>query len=89
MFERFDFPVFYVQNETKANEILDCYYKFNHPIDNATARDWPLCAAQLKSFMLAAVDTPTCLRRSEKFNLEQQSRKDLFRTIKLIECVGQ
>lgn len=63
--------MFYVKKEAEAQATLDCYNKFNHPV-NGSARDWPLCAAQLKSFMLAAVDTPTCLRRSERFNLEQQ-----------------
>ena len=47
---------------------LQCYEKFNKPV-NDTVRDWPLCAAQLKSFMLAAVDTPTCLRRNDVFSL--------------------
>ncbi|XP_035704383.1 nicastrin isoform X2 [Folsomia candida] len=75
LFQKFDFPVFYVHNETESQTILSCYDDFNRPINGTTAREWPLCAAQLRAFMLAAVDTPTCLRRSDKFNLEQQKAR--------------
>lgn len=41
---------------------LQCYFKFNQP-NNGNPPDYPLCAIELKAFMWAAVDTPTCLRR--------------------------
>ena len=33
------------------------------PVNN-TAPDYPLCAAQVKDFMFAAKDTPTCMRKT-------------------------
>jgi nicastrin len=78
LFENYDFPIFYVQNERESLEIQKCYNDFNLPIDGM-ARDWPLCAAQLKAHMFAAVDTPTCMRRSERFSLEKaQGMCELF-----------
>lgn len=67
MYENWDFPVFYVHDQDNSDSIIECYEEFNKPV-NGTARDWPLCAAQLSSFMLAAIDTPTCLRRSDYFS---------------------
>lgn len=48
LFQKFDFPVFYVHNETESQTILSCYDDFNRPINGTTAREWPLCAAQLR-----------------------------------------
>lgn len=64
LFEDFQFPIFFI-NETKLNQSVlldDCYLKFNRPIEG-TPPSYPLCAIELKAFMWAAVDTPTCLRR--------------------------
>jgi nicastrin len=81
LFQNFNFPIFYVKDVEKVQKILNCYNKFNRPIDPNVPRDWPLCAAELKAFMLAAVDTPTCLRRSERFNLEQHQGDFIKRSI--------
>ncbi|XP_013790954.1 nicastrin-like, partial [Limulus polyphemus] len=40
-----------------------CYHKFNNPSEGSDQK-WPLCAAEMKSVMLAAKDTETCMRRS-------------------------
>jgi len=73
LFENFKFPIFFVRDENNVKEIENCYEKFNKPLSDGSSRDWPLCAIQMQSFMFAAVDTPTCLRRSDKFSLSQTS----------------
>ena len=42
---------------------LQCYKKFNEP-DGGVARDYPLCAVQLKDRMDGAKDSETCTRRT-------------------------
>lgn len=43
---------------------LQCYRKYNKQGNS----DYPLCAAQLKDFMYAAKDTPTCIRKTNMPN---------------------
>jgi len=66
LFEDLDFPVFFI-NENRVNEssvlLDDCYYKFNEPSSEGNPPSYPLCSVELKAFMWASVDTPTCLRR--------------------------
>ena len=45
--------------------VPQCFFKFNSREKNETSRTYPLCAAELSVKMHAAVDTVTCLRRSE------------------------
>ncbi|ODM91835.1 Nicastrin [Orchesella cincta] len=74
LFENLPFPIFFMNNETESEKLIKCYDSFNRPV-NGTARSWPLCASQLKSFMLAAINTPTCLRRSAVFNMNPGAAK--------------
>lgn len=68
--ENWPFPIFKTSNEETVQFILhDCYEKFNKPNETTNeARDWPLCAIELKSHMYLAVDSPTCLRRTANQN---------------------
>ncbi|CAH3146332.1 unnamed protein product [Pocillopora meandrina] len=59
-FKYFDIPMFALNDEAEVDDLLQCYKTHNsqeHP-------DYPLCAVQLKDFMYAAKDTPTCVRKS-------------------------
>ena len=68
LFEDWPFPIFLVKDTEKVeNLVFDCYEKFNKP-KNDVARNWPLCAVELKSHMSAAVDTKTCQRRNNLIN---------------------
>ncbi|CAG7722359.1 unnamed protein product [Allacma fusca] len=69
LYEEWDFPIFYVTDPTQVESLTGCFSHFNEPV-NGTARDWPLCAAQLQSHMLAAVDSETCIRRENVFSLQ-------------------
>ena len=65
MFEDYDFPILLSKDQNTSDFLVkDCFEKFNVPEEDGSARDWPLCAVELKSHMYAAVDTPTCIRRS-------------------------
>lgn len=59
----FPFPIFFVKEPNDVVTIKDCFAKFNnYSYENHNERS--LCALQINSFMFAATDTPTCLRRS-------------------------
>ncbi|XP_008557145.1 nicastrin [Microplitis demolitor] len=59
------FPIFYVENDDLLDKIKNCYFKHNaHNLDKQKER--PLCALEMQSFMTAAVDSETCIRRSKK-----------------------
>ncbi|XP_055329018.1 nicastrin-like [Paramacrobiotus metropolitanus] len=75
LFQKWDIPIFLLYNQAEISYLLDnCTYKFNIRA-NGTTPSWPLCSAELKSFMYAAVDAPTCLRRSGlQMNLHQDVR---------------
>lgn len=56
------------QDEKALEEIRACYLKHNaHDLETQKQRS--LCALELKSFMYAAVDTRTCLRRNALANI--------------------
>ncbi|ODM90820.1 Nicastrin [Orchesella cincta] len=75
LWENLNFPIFYIHSATETDKLLKCFDNFNRPVNGITARGWPLCASQLRSFMLGAVDTPTCLRRSNVFNMNPGAAK--------------
>ncbi|XP_074109466.1 nicastrin [Cotesia typhae] len=59
------FPIFYIENDSILEMIKNCYFKHNaHNLDKQKER--PLCALEMQSFMTAAVDSETCIRRSKK-----------------------
>lgn len=65
MREDIGIPVFALTDPTDVDKVLNkCFSKFNKRAKDKSARGYPLCAAEVKTAMLAAVDTETCLRRS-------------------------
>ncbi|XP_041974458.1 nicastrin [Aricia agestis] len=58
------YPIFYLPNSKidVINQIEQCFERFNLDLNNQKGN--PLCSLQLNSFMYAAVNTVTCLRRS-------------------------
>lgn len=62
------FPMFLLTEDRSIDRLLDCYNRFNRPSGDMMQRAWPLCAAQLKSLMHAAVHTPKCMSRSDSFS---------------------
>ncbi|XP_076277528.1 nicastrin [Lasioglossum baleicum] len=64
LMEDWPFPMFYIENETKIEDVKSCFYKYNaHDLESQRQR--PLCALEMKSFMFAAVDSRTCIRRND------------------------
>ncbi|GFR81885.1 nicastrin [Elysia marginata] len=69
MREDLGIPVFALSDESDVFKVLHkCFFKFNLREKNETAREYPLCAAELNTKMYAAIDTETCLRRSRHFS---------------------
>ncbi|XP_038047934.1 nicastrin-like isoform X2 [Patiria miniata] len=69
-FMDFDIPIISLYNETEVQYLIKCYKDHNEPVNNR-AQSYPLCAAELHSFMFGAKDTPTCMRRTQQTtNLE-------------------
>lgn len=59
----FPFPIFYAKQDGDVAKIRDCFAKFNNfSFEDHSLRS--LCALEIKAFMFATTDTPTCLRRS-------------------------
>lgn len=52
-----------LQDEKALEKIKSCYFKYNfHDRDKQAERS--LCALEMRSFMFAALDSATCIRRS-------------------------
>ncbi|XP_072378978.1 nicastrin [Diabrotica undecimpunctata] len=64
MYADIPFPIFYIENQSDINTIRSCFKKFNNYSFNEHI-DRSLCALELKAFMYAATNTPTCRRRSD------------------------
>ena len=56
------FPIFLVDNQTMIEKLVNCYKDFNS--GTGESQSWPLCAIELISHMIAAVDSKTCHRSS-------------------------
>ncbi|VVC32764.1 Hypothetical protein CINCED_3A001406 [Cinara cedri] len=63
LLENWSFPIFIISDQNAIKEITDCFYKYNLPLNNQNDRS--LCALELKSHMYAAVDSKTCMRRTQ------------------------
>ena len=63
MWQDWNFPIFYLENSTFSESLLDCFTSHNIPLK------WPACSVQMTADMFASVNSGTCLRRSELFNL--------------------
>lgn len=55
------FPVFYVEKEEQILKIKECFHQFNN-YSYDSQDDRALCSLELKSFMFATTNTPTCRR---------------------------
>ncbi|XP_063229542.1 nicastrin [Bacillus rossius redtenbacheri] len=56
------FPMFFTDDKDNISALHECYKKFNAASEDGDNN--PLCALQMNSFMFAAVDSKTCVRRS-------------------------
>ena len=55
---------FSFQNQTLVEDVRSCFLKHNaHDIENQQYR--PLCALEMKSFMFAAINSESCIKRSD------------------------
>ncbi|CAM1332152.1 NCSTN (predicted) [Pycnogonum litorale] len=63
MFEDWGFPISLVKEDKDIQSIKTCFHQFNKPVYDMS-NDRPFCAVEFKSAMMAAKDTPTCMRRS-------------------------
>lgn len=65
LFIDWPFPMFMVDDENTTKTINECYNEFNKPFGESQLTR-PLCSLQMKSHMSAAVNSPTCLRRTSQ-----------------------
>ncbi|KRY72020.1 Nicastrin, partial [Trichinella pseudospiralis] len=62
-------PAFLVVNETEVKILIDkCFMNHNYGTYGKSVK-WPLCAAELTDFKLAAGDAERCIRRNEIDNI--------------------
>ena len=64
--EYFGVPIFGLYDRDEINRITTCSMEYNY--SNGSTKGFPLCGVELKLFMFAAKDTPTCKRKSEMAN---------------------
>ena len=58
-------PIFALSDHIEIDRIKECAVRYNY---NGTVERYPLCGIEIKDFMFAAKDTPTCKRKSEMAN---------------------
>ncbi|XP_054001491.1 nicastrin isoform X1 [Hylaeus anthracinus] len=64
LMEDWPFPMFYIENQTLIEAIKSCFWKHNaHDLDTQELRS--LCAIEMKSFMFAAINSESCIKRSD------------------------
>ncbi|XP_023713100.1 nicastrin isoform X3 [Cryptotermes secundus] len=63
MFIDWGFPIFHIEDGDSISKLYQCYQKHN-AYHRDEQRDQSLCALEMNSFMIAAVDSKTCMRRS-------------------------
>lgn len=67
LLEDWSFPMFYTENQTVLEAIKSCFQRHNaHDLETQYQRS--LCAIEMKSFMYAAVNSESCIKRTD-FNL--------------------
>ncbi|XP_067053830.1 nicastrin-like isoform X1 [Acropora muricata] len=59
-FKYYNIPIFALNKEKEVDDLVKCYKKHN----SQGEPQYPLCGVQLKDFMYAAKDTPTCMRKT-------------------------
>lgn len=67
LLEDWGMPIFVVRDTEVVNKIYECFTKFNLPLNDSQLQR-SLCCLQMKGHMFAAVDSPTCIRRSSYVN---------------------
>lgn len=55
------FPLFYVESELEILKMKNCFKKFNN-FSYDGQNDRSLCSLELRAFMYATTNTPTCIR---------------------------
>ncbi|KYN07730.1 PREDICTED: nicastrin [Cyphomyrmex costatus] len=64
LFEDWPFPMFYTDNQTVLEAIKTCFWTHNaHDLETQYQRS--LCALEMKSFMYAAVNSESCIKRTD------------------------
>ena len=64
LMEDWPFPMFYTDNQTLIEAIKLCFWKHNaHDLETQPFRS--LCALEMKSFMFAAINSNSCIKRSD------------------------
>ncbi|KAL6257463.1 hypothetical protein P5V15_011033 [Pogonomyrmex californicus] len=64
LMEDWPFPMFYTENQTILEAIKSCFWTHNaHDLETQHQRS--LCALEMKSFMYAAVNSDSCIKRTD------------------------
>lgn len=64
LMEDWSFPMFYTENQTVLEAIKSCFWTHNaHDLETQYQRS--LCAIEMKSFMYAAINSESCIKRSD------------------------
>lgn len=64
LMEDWPFPMFYTENQTILEAIKTCFWTHNaHDLETQYQRS--LCAIEMKSFMYAAVNSDSCIKRTD------------------------
>ncbi|XP_071748654.1 LOW QUALITY PROTEIN: nicastrin [Lepeophtheirus salmonis] len=66
LFKDWSFPIMLITEEESINYLKKCY--LDHNDYNLKNRSWPYCAVEMRSHMYSALDTTTCIRRSNMIN---------------------
>ncbi|XP_036324665.1 nicastrin-like isoform X1 [Rhagoletis pomonella] len=65
--EDFPFPIYYIADEEEVYKLKSCFAKFNNfDYDGHATRS--LCSVEVKTFMVGAVSSEVCMRRSNFIN---------------------
>ncbi|XP_020292273.1 nicastrin-like, partial [Pseudomyrmex gracilis] len=64
LMEDWPFPMFYTENQTVLEAVKSCF-KTHNAHDFETQAQRSLCAIEMKSFMYAAVNSESCIKRSD------------------------
>ncbi|XP_018317133.1 nicastrin [Mycetomoellerius zeteki] len=64
LMEDWPFPMFYTENQTALEAIKSCFWMHNaHDLETQYQRS--LCAIEMKSFMYAAINSESCIKRTD------------------------
>lgn len=64
LLEDWPFPMFYLEDEELLETIKSCFWTHNaHNLEKQSERS--LCALEMKSFMFAAINSESCIKRSD------------------------